>query len=280
MKTLKIILPCFMMAGLVSMTGCPSDDEPGTSGTDTDQATDTATATMTATMTATQTATATETQGMTDSQGMTDTVTATMTATATESGTDTEGETDTDTTGPDPSIFMFREDPPEAYTQVDRMGFPVVNTALISADNKDAYNQASPADDLENNAFDMDIRASLVFLHVGIDENDDNTGLDDDLDAAGFTPCDYDAGVGMIPQCEQQAAPFIVPDVLNLDTAEAGGFPNGRMPADVVMDPILAVVLLDLGTEDLTAFADIPMNPVMNDVEFPAGFPYLAPAHE
>ena len=43
--------------------------------------------------------------------------------------------------------FVFRTDPPSAYTRVDRMGMPAVSTALINAANKTAYNDDNPAID-------------------------------------------------------------------------------------------------------------------------------------
>jgi hypothetical protein len=45
------------------------------------------------------------------------------------------------------SGFVFRTDPPSAYTRVDRMGMPAVATALIDATHKTPYNDDSPAVD-------------------------------------------------------------------------------------------------------------------------------------
>ena len=45
------------------------------------------------------------------------------------------------------SGFVFRTDPPTAYTRVDRMGMPAVSTALIATASKTAYNDDNPAID-------------------------------------------------------------------------------------------------------------------------------------
>lgn len=70
----------------------------------------------------------------------------------------------------------------------------------------------------------------------------------------------------------------IFPDTLTLDFSRPAGFPNGRKPADQVGDIMLAYIFLDLGKEGARRFANVPLNPAANDVAFPAGFPYLAPA--
>lgn len=70
----------------------------------------------------------------------------------------------------------------------------------------------------------------------------------------------------------------IFPDTLTLNFSRPAGFPNGRMPSDQVGDIMLAYVFLDLSQEGARRFADLPLNPGSNDVAFPAGFPYLAPA--
>jgi hypothetical protein len=45
------------------------------------------------------------------------------------------------------SGFVFRADPPTAYTRVDRMGMPAVSTALIATASKAAYNDDNPTVD-------------------------------------------------------------------------------------------------------------------------------------
>jgi hypothetical protein len=143
------------------------------------------------------------------------------------------------------------------------MGMPAIATAVISSANKDAYNYADPSDDAMGD-FVADIVANVEALHGA---------LDDDLAAAGLTPC-------ATGDCVSQAAPLVVPDVLRIDPAQPAGFPNGRRLPDPVIDVTLAVVLLDLGTHSAGTLAGLPLNPPANDLAFSGGFPYLASPHD
>jgi hypothetical protein len=192
--------------------------------------------------------------------GMPGTTAPTTGATSTpplDTGDDTAGDT-ADDTG-EPAGYDFDDTPPEEMTQVDRMGMPAVNTAVISS--KDDYNSSSPADDIGGTFVD-EIVASLEGLHAA---------LDDDLMDAGLVPCAVDT-------CVAQGAPLIVPDVIHIDPSMPAGFPNGRLPADPVVDVTLAVILLDLSVEGQTAatLAGLPLNPPENDAAFDTEFPYLA----
>jgi hypothetical protein len=142
--------------------------------------------------------------------------------------------------------------------QVDRMGMPAINTAVITS--KDAYNQASPADDAAGTFVD-EIIANVDALHQA---------LDDDLTALALTPC-------ATGDCVGQAAPLVVPDVIRFDPTATSGFPNGRRLDDPVIDVTLAVVLLDLGVHPVTALVGV--NPTANDRPFRPDFPYLARKH-
>ncbi|MES2787932.1 MAG: DUF4331 family protein [Pseudomonadota bacterium] len=77
------------------------------------------------------------------------------------------------------TTFTFRTDPASSYVRVDRMGMPAVSTALIGSSRKNAYNDASPADDAAG-TFVPDLGANLTAL---------TNALADDLVAAGLTPC-------------------------------------------------------------------------------------------
>lgn len=266
MKTKHISLSLLALVGL-GLAGCPADDAP----VETDSATRGEESTTSGPTTTPMTMT-------TDP----DTTAGTVNMTG---STSTDG--DSSTTEPEPGPFVFDETPYDMYTPVDRKGFPAVNTGLILPDNKDAYNAATPVDDAML-TFRPDINISLETFHLGVPmmQTMDNTGLDDDLAAYGLEPC--------IPpplpmnNCDDQAGPFAIPDVLTIDLDDPAGFPNGRALADPVMDIIFAVLLLDLDTHEVTTFLDLDgngelgpsLNPLANDVEFGADFPYLAPAHE
>ncbi|HHO50141.1 MAG TPA: DUF4331 domain-containing protein [Deltaproteobacteria bacterium] len=172
----------------------------------------------------------------------------------------------TDTGGTTPGGFVFATDDPSVYARVDRMGMPAVATAVITSD--DAYNGADPVDDAAG-TFVGEIIANVDFLH---------SALDDDLTGLGLSPCGGSPTEPSVGQCIDQAAPFVVPDVITLDLSQPSGFPNGRALPDPVIDVTLALILLDLNTHAVDFLAGLPLNPPMNDVPFPTGFPYLAPA--
>lgn len=212
-----------------------------------------------------------------DSTGASDTTggdgTATVTATtATTIPTTsvTTATTDPETTDADsgegettgaPSEFDFDDAPPEDYARVDRMGMPMVAMLLVTM--KDAYNEADPVAP-KDDVFAAEIVENLDGLHAV---------LDDGLMAEGFTPCVLDV-------CIAQGGPLVLPDTLEIDLTKPAIFPNGRAPADPVVDLMLAVLLLDLGEHDSTTFADLPLNPPENDEELPAEFPFFAGPHE
>ncbi len=268
-------------AALALSTGCVVDDDPAADTDDTDTAT-----TMTVTETTTNPPTTT---GPTTGPTTTDPDT-TDTDPTSDTDTDTgDTDTDTDTDAIDPDDYNFREDAADAYTRVDRMGFPALNTALIADENKDAYNAGSPADDVAG-TFAGDAVGTLQFLHGSFDPG--STGLNDDLVLANtllgtdLTPC---GATVMNNSCLLQAVPLAFPDVLLLNTGETTGFPNGRTLEVPVIDVILAAVLIEAETiADLLVFADLDpaddevhgLSQSPNDVAFPGAFPYLAPAHE
>ena len=190
MKTIKSTLPTLVMAGFV-LAGCPGDDTTPGDGSTTDDTTSTSSPTSSPTSTPEDT-TATDTSA---------------------TNTTMEDTTSTSTTADDP--FVFDDTAPEDYVQVDRQGFPAVNTGLNLLGDKDEYNAASPADDASL-SFVSNILDSLNTLHLGAPgmQTADNTGLDDDLLALGLEPC-------VAPQlpmdsCDDQGAPFVIPDVIEI----------------------------------------------------------------
>ena len=93
--------------------------------------------------------------------------------------------------------------------QIDRIGRPAINTALIPSELKDAFNTGAPADDPA--AFGDAVRATI-------------TALSGDADyAAAITD-------------------VLLPDVLTIDTSNPAGFLNGRGLADDVIDAELGLL--------------------------------------
>ncbi|MCR9160054.1 MAG: DUF4331 family protein [Nannocystaceae bacterium] len=259
-------------------TACVVDDDPA-GDTDTDTNATTMTNTDPTNMTdPTASSTSTTDPSETDDPTVTDTD-----DTDTDPTDDTD--TDTDTEAGDPDVYDFRDDDPASYARVDRKGFPAVNTALIAAENKDAYNASNPAGDVSPaDTFAADAVATLQFLHGDFDPG--STGLNDDLVLANtllgtdLTPC----GVTELNNsCFVQAVPLAFPDVILINTGADSGFPNGRALDVPVIDIILAAVLIDVSDDPgtlLNAFANLGLSQSANDVAFEASFPYLGAAHE
>lgn len=161
--------------------------------------------------------------------------------------------------------FEFANDPPSAYTRVDRLGMPAINTAVVTS--RDDYNAADPIDDV-GGAFAGELIANIAGLH---------DALDDDLTGLNLTPCEVIGdGTG---SCLVVAAPLVLPDTIKMDLTGTAGFPNGRLLTDPVIDVTLAVVLLDLANGAHTAVDLVGINPTANDVPFDMAFPYLAAPH-
>lgn len=121
-----------------------------------------------------------------------------------------------------------------SWQRIERMGNPAVATALIPAGQKDLFNIGKPKNDADD--FAASIVASLQAL-----------GTDD-------------ANIGIL-------ASVAVPDTIKLDPAQAIGFPNGRAPADDVIDTLLFFI-----------FNQTPVSDGVdaNDRVFGNMFPYLA----
>lgn len=71
---------------------------------------------------------------------------------------------------------------------------------------------------------------------------------------------------------------FIIPDTLKIDLTRSTRFPNGRHPADPVVDILLATLLLDMSVtgQGPNTLASVPLNPPSNDKFFLLTFPFLA----
>ena len=139
------------------------------------------------------------------------------------------------------------------FVPIDRMGVPAINTVLIPFARKNEYNRATTVDDAAGK-FAGDIVATLTALgtdatHIGILAN----------------------------------VAVLNGDMLRLDTSVANtglqggtnsgaGFPNGRRPADDVIDTILFLV-----TNEALTTGD---NVNANDVPFRDTFPFFAPPNQ
>ena len=134
------------------------------------------------------------------------------------------------------------------FQQVDRMGVPLVNTVLIPFARKDEYNASKPSDDA-NGKFRDDIVATLKSLGT----NDANIAV---LTGIAVTNGDllrlntHTPNVGLQGGTNPEAA-----------------FPNGRRPADDVIDILVTII------NNGSALGD-SVN--ANDLSFQDNFPFLA----
>ena len=137
--------------------------------------------------------------------------------------------------------------------QVDRMGNPAVNVALIPFNRKDEYNAATTVNDAAGQ-FAADITATLTAL--GTNTTNINT-----LASIAITNGD-----------------FVRLNVTTSNTGAQGGmnigagFPNGRRLTDDVIDTLLNVI-----TNGALTTGDQVNG---NDVQFGNSFPFLAPSQQ
>jgi hypothetical protein len=123
----------------------------------------------------------------------------------------------TDLNGADSNIGVWGRTV-QGGSQVDRVGRPAINTALIGSDaTKELFNIGAPADDFDD--FGGEVNANIA-------------ALSDQANADALTP-------------------ILLPDVLTFDTANSAGFLNGRGLADDVIDAELNLLSAGAVTGDL-----------------------------
>lgn len=138
------------------------------------------------------------------------------------------------------------------FVSLDRMGIPAINSMFIPYSRRDEYNRSTTADDA-NGRFTSDIRASLRAL--GTDAT----------------------STGAIVQLAARRGDMLRLNLSLANTGLQGGdnpaaaFPNGRRPADDVMDKLLTLI------NNRVTLGD---NVDQNDVGFRDVFPFLAPPHQ
>jgi hypothetical protein len=140
----------------------------------------------------------------------------------------------------------------ESSPQIDRMGVPGVNVALVPFSRKDEYNTSNPREDATGR-FAGDIVANLQKLGT------DNTSINI---LAGIAVTNGD---------------FLRLSLNTPNTGPGGGnntnaaFPNGRRFGDDAIDTLLTLL------NNRTLLSD---NVNSNEVAFQNVFPFLAPSHQ
>jgi hypothetical protein len=127
-----------------------------------------------------------------------------------------------------------RDSDSDRLNQIDRMGNPAVNTALIPAALKDSFNFGQPKDDAKNFA------AVILDQILSLDK------------AFGTCPSTATSAASCNPNVPLLAS-VSVPDTLKFALNLPDGFPNGRQLADRTTDLLISLILQLPGFTDGTA---------------------------
>ena len=169
----------------------------------------------------------------------------------------------------DPEKF---EAHPEALKQVDRMGNPAVNTALISAPFKDAFNFGEPKDDAKN--FTGVIANQILTLDGRFHTcaNGSTSGAIAACNDPKTLPACLTAASACNPNLSLLAS-LAIPDVLRFASNVADGYPNGRRLADHTTDLLIQLIVqTDRLTPPISPFSD-----GTQPKQSCPSFPFLAP---
>ncbi len=175
------------------------------------------------------------------------------------------------------------------FTQVSRLGMPLVNEVVAPLGAKDAFNASKPADDEQflPAVQEPEVAGLIPTLYPGVTvpegPRDDIvtiflTGIPDVNQPENVKPAEMIRLNTSIPPTalDQQ-------DRLGLLAGQNDAFPNGRRLVDDVYD--IELRALAGGTPFTPDFDRAPNNALTdgvdaNDVPFLASFPYLAPPHQ
>ena len=137
--------------------------------------------------------------------------------------------------------------------QIDRMAIPAINTVLIPAAQKDAFNTGKPS---------TDVAQYQATGKMTID------GLRTAVDAVLNGPVGAQDGGALGNLTSQQVAEALIPDIVTIDFSKPVTFPNGRQLTNDVIDVALSLVL------NRTAGATDAIS--ANDKAFGTTFPFFA----
>ena len=146
------------------------------------------------------------------------------------------------------------------WVQVSRLGWPLINEAVIPLKDKDRFNNSRPFDDVANFGSYILFPELPGLLNAVLGAGCAETPADGRTDIVGLH-----APMGTTP------ADLLRIDVTAGQTFENSGFPNGRWLEDDVTDTILTVVCNNGGS--------LGDGVNGNDKPFAHTFPYLAAPH-
>lgn len=188
----------------------------------------------------------------------------------------------------------------DVYTQVSRLGMPLVNEVVIGVKDKDKFNASEPKDDLAkfvDYITHPTLPVIIVLLYKSAGAIAPTAFPRADLVAVFATsiatlnqPPGVAAGemqrlntaVAATPRNLQNNLGVIAgvtKGVLDASKADLAGFPNGRRPGDDIADIALRVVMGKLLTPDVAPPGDAPFTDgaTVNTTMFDDAFPYLRP---
>jgi hypothetical protein len=178
------------------------------------------------------------------------------------------------------------------FTQVSRLGSPLVNELVIGLKDKDKFNSSEPKNDgqFADYVTHPTLPAILELLYGGAGVHAPTLFPRTDLVAAfltGVTGLNVDGSVAEFLRLNTSIAPTPFGSQKNMGVigGDNAGFPNGRRPGDDVVDIALRVVmgrLISLGLFGTTNQApsgnlNFTDGATVNAGFFATGFPYLLP---
>lgn len=170
-----------------------------------------------------------------------------------------------------------------AWTQVQRMGNPLINELIIGTGSKDKFSTDDPKNDSQFAAFVLDPLLAGIFKSIGVPvPNAPRTDLLPLVQyrapiCPGCSASDY-GPVADLLRINVGIPPTANPHRLGAIAGDLGGFPNGRRLNDDVVDIAARVVAGILVNPSLYA-TKIGDGVNMPAVQPTATFPFLAPAY-
>lgn len=170
------------------------------------------------------------------------------------------------------------------WTQISRLGMPLVNEVVVPLAYKDYFNTSHPGKDADTQAYaDVVLKPELAGLFKAV------LGLDVPLDNRTDLVSVFLTGVeGLNMPKNVRAAEMLRlntsiaanpnPNALGVFGGDTAGFPNGRRLADDVTDIAIQAVAGKL-VEGYTVDAGLGDGVNANDKAFSSSFPYLAMPH-
>jgi hypothetical protein len=171
-----------------------------------------------------------------------------------------------------------------AYTQVSRLGAPLVNEVVIGLPDKDRFNHSEPADDAQFALYvtnpTLPALIELLFpaavAPTAFPRDDLVAGFLTGVDGLNQPP-NVVASEMLRLNTEIPAAPAGSQEPLGVLAGDNAGFPNGRRPGDDVVDIALRVVMGVLLDPAAAPAGQLPLTDgaYVDDTFFDATFPYL-----